>query len=299
MILNDIHDLPAAEERAVIINANTKVYTTLALLSALRYTGMPVLLIDCRSNDGSWEHFTGLMRRQAFDLLARPLQRHGAMLDWLFGNLKADKVLLIDSDLEILNGESLVFMRHFIAQPRTFGSGFVHGPTWLTTHPGAGYYQERMWIPFALLRTNYVREALQAGYTFLESMVYNDFAPWPWLARQLHKRFRNPRWANWKLTCLNPFKTSFHGLKPCYVYCDTGADVFQYLKYRRDLYYAGFPAHLAGKYATHLHGITRVALNPGQTNTVRPEEVIAPVRQRLNQEYGMTFPEAPQGGVRI
>ncbi len=54
-----------------------KLVTTLALLSALRYAGMPVLIIDCRSEDGSWEHFIKLMEAYDFDLLSAPLKKHG------------------------------------------------------------------------------------------------------------------------------------------------------------------------------------------------------------------------------
>src|SRR5215472_5401835 len=98
MRLESIRDLKAADAQAVIINAGTKHAATLALLSALRYAGMPVLLIDCESKDGSLEHFSRLMETHEFDLLSAPLKSHGGTLDWLFDVVPAEKVLLIDSD---------------------------------------------------------------------------------------------------------------------------------------------------------------------------------------------------------
>ena len=65
-------------------------------MSALKYANMPILLIDCESTDGSMQHFTRLMQRYPFDLLSAPLQNHGHTLDWLFLNVPAQNILLID-----------------------------------------------------------------------------------------------------------------------------------------------------------------------------------------------------------
>jgi hypothetical protein len=71
---------------------------------------MPVLVIDCESKDGSFEHFKAMMQSHSFDLLSAPLKPHGLTLDWLFASIQADNVLLIDSDAEILNGAILEIM---------------------------------------------------------------------------------------------------------------------------------------------------------------------------------------------
>lgn len=57
MLIQSLSDLAPEPERAIIINVNTKLVTTLALLSTIRHAGMPVLLIDCESTDGSLRHF--------------------------------------------------------------------------------------------------------------------------------------------------------------------------------------------------------------------------------------------------
>ena len=62
MLLQNLSELSYEAELAVIINVNTKLVTTLALLSVIKYASMPVLLIDCESNDGSLEHFISLMK---------------------------------------------------------------------------------------------------------------------------------------------------------------------------------------------------------------------------------------------
>ena len=99
MILSDLKYLATSHNQAVIINVGTRQVTTLALLSALRHAQMPVLLIDCESNDGSWDYFTRLMEDRPFDMLSAPLRQHGETLDWLFQNINCDNLLLIDSDL--------------------------------------------------------------------------------------------------------------------------------------------------------------------------------------------------------
>jgi hypothetical protein len=81
-------------------------------------------------------------------------------------NIPADKVILIDSDLEITNDAIISFMKDFIDDDRTFGTGFINGPGWLTDHKGLlehAYYQERMWIPLTMLETNLVCKALAVG----------------------------------------------------------------------------------------------------------------------------------------
>ena len=84
MLIKTLAELGARDEQAVIINVGTKLVSTLALASALRFAGMPVLVIDCESDDGSFAHFSALQSRLNFDLLAAPLRRHSAALDWLF-----------------------------------------------------------------------------------------------------------------------------------------------------------------------------------------------------------------------
>ena len=284
-------DLSSCGERAVIINAGTKVAATLALMSALRHAGMPVLVIDCERGDGSPGHFIRLMKTLPFDLLSAPLRKHGETLDWLFAEIPAEKVMLIDSDVEILDSEIVRFMRIFIDEPNVFGSGFVHGPCWIQAHPGIGYYQERMWISFTLLKTAPVRSALESGRSFRDRIVYNDFVPSRLLSRLLAARFRVPALRTLKLSCLNPFKETFYGHKPSYLYCDTGADLFQYLKYQRELHFAGFPAELHARHVLHFNGVTRLSMDRQDASGLKVKNAVYRIRERLERVYGTVLDE--------
>src|SRR5258705_5104219 len=235
MLLNRIEDLPHTDERAVIINCSTKEVSTLALLSTLKYAEMPVLLVDCESKDGSLEHFSELMNRFTFDILSAPLRGHGITLDWLFSTIKAEKVLLVDSDAEIIDPAILRFMREYIDEPSTFGAGFVNGPTWIDDLPGdpleGAYLNERPWMPLTMLKVKYIREAIAGGISFSARTIYNDFFFSEKLSRhvgRLRARFRSFR----SLKTPKLLRQSYYGHRPSVVYCDTGALMLQHLKYQ-------------------------------------------------------------------
>ena len=246
---------------------------------------MPIVVIDCESKDGSYEHFTALMKSHDFDLLSAPLKKHGATLDWFFETVPAEKVLLVDSDVEILSADVIRTIKSFIDEERVFGSGFVHGPCWLPELKGIGYYQERMWIPLTMLNVAFVRKALEAGCSFADKTVFNDFAASEFVSKLLALRFNNPSTKNWRLSWLDRFKESYNGLKPCYVFCDTGASVYQFLKYRQGLYFAGFPAELHERFVTHFHGVTRSLLDAEDANSTNLRDISEQVRARLLQVY--------------
>jgi glycosyltransferase involved in cell wall biosynthesis len=196
LIVSALNELPLADTRAVIINCNTRVVTTLALMSALERTNAPVLLIDCESTDGSWEWFSHLAQNYSFDLIKAPLQKHGATLDWLFANLRDEHVLLIDSDLEILDMNIVVQMRAAIQSAHCYGAGFLHGecifPLGAHTRIDAGRHMARMWIPFTLLKTKAVHEKLVTGVSFLQHREHLDI-PWSaWASRLAFIRHRFP-----------------------------------------------------------------------------------------------------------
>ena len=157
MLLESITQLEKRPEQAIIINVGTKEVSTLALVSALRYAAMPILLIDCESDDGSFQHFNELQSQLNFDLLAAPLRRHSGALDWIFSEIRSEKVLLIDSDIEILNDDIFVFMRRFIDGENVFGCGLIEGPNWMSGQQGFmrhGLFEERMWIPLTMLKVS-------------------------------------------------------------------------------------------------------------------------------------------------
>ena len=167
MLISDLTELAASPEVAVIINVDTKYVSTLALLSTLRYARMPVVMIDCESRDGSFAWFERLMADQEFYLMSARLRQHGETLDWVFNRIRAERVLLVDSDAEMLNDQILTEMRVKLeSSSQLYGAGYLHPAHWLERHyfsnlpisPGIGYYMERMWIPFTLLRVEAVEQ---------------------------------------------------------------------------------------------------------------------------------------------
>jgi len=294
MYLKRIEDVPHTEERAVIINCSTKEVTTLAVLSTLRHAEMPVLLIDCDSKDGSLEFFLDLMRRFDLDILSAPLRGHGVTLDWIFRTINAEKTLLVDSDAEILDPAILHFMHRYIDEPSTFGAGFVNGPTWIDDLPGdpleGAYLHERPWMPLTMLKVKYVREALAAGVSFSARTIYNDFFFSEKLSHQLCRlraRFPMFRW----LQTPQLLRKNFYGHTPSVVYCDTGTEVLQYLKYQRELAFVALPDKFHRRYVTHFGGLTRVALDQSNVATSKKILIRREVARRLREGYGIELSE--------
>jgi hypothetical protein len=291
MLIKTLAELGARDEQAVIINVGTKLVSTLALASALRYAQMPALVIDCESDDGSFEHFSALQNHLNFDLLAAPLRRHSAALDWIFREMPAQKILLVDSDVEILNAEIFTLMRQFIDEERVFGGGFIEGPNWMTDHPGFarhGYFEERMWIPLTMLKVDKVRAALAEGQSFGEQQVFNDFAPAPFVSRLMGSlRYRVPSLRERQFGWLDLFKESHRGLKPWLVWYDTGAALYRHLKYIADYQFVGLPAEFHPRFARHFSGVTNNKLNPGHDLGTSIDEIHSYVRGKLRDEYGI------------
>ncbi len=293
MLMRTLAELPERGEQAIIINAGTKLVSTLALVSALRFTGMPVLVIDCElpESDASFGHFNALMTRFEFDLIQMPLRRHSAALDTLFSEVPARKVLLIDSDVEILNGDLFALMREFIDEETVFGAGLIEGPNWMTNQHGFarhGYFEERMWIPLTMLKVAPVRTALGQGQSFAERQVFNDFAPSRHVSRIVGSlRYRFPALAERQLGWFDAFKESHHGMKPWLVWHDTGSELFRYLKYSAGYQFVGLPAEFHSRYARHFSGVTNNKLNPGLELGTSLNDVETYARARLGESYGI------------
>jgi hypothetical protein len=291
MLIRALADLEHRSEQAVIINAGTRLVSTLALASALKFAGMPVLLIDCESDDGSFEHFSTLMERLNFDLMTAPLRPHSLALDWIFKEIPVEKVLLVDSDVEILNARIFDLMRQFIDLERVFGAGFIEGPNWMNSQGGFarhGYFEERMWIPLTMLKVLPVRAAISKGNSFGERQVFNDFAPSRTISRVIGSlRYRLPSLRTRQFGWLDSFKESHHGLKPWLVWYDTGAELYRHLKYVADYQFVGLPAEFHSSYARHFSGVTNNKLHPGHHLGSPLEAINAYVREQLRTLYGI------------
>jgi hypothetical protein len=292
MIVDSISTLEPASCRAIIINVSTREVSTLAVLSALRYSTLPVLLVDLESTDGSWQHFSQLMASEPrLDLHSKPLEKHGFVLDKIFNETRDDKVLLIDSDLEILDPEIVSSMLKAISAPDTFGSGAIHGPAWLESENGfaekVGFYQERMWIPFTVLKTPVIKRALREGYSFENRWIPNELCSVPGLAKLLSFRFFIPGLKKVRLGFLRNTRKTYHHEKPNIICCDTGADLFCYLKYNCGLQFADFGIDSLLKLVHHYHGVTRRRIQRLHMQATAIDDVFSEVMKRLEEHYGV------------
>lgn len=242
--------------RAIIINHNTKLVTSLALLSALRYAGCPVTLIDCDSTDGSLEYFRSLQQKHSFELITAPFRPHGKTLDRIFRDTEEDALLLIDSDLELLNDGLMNFLNEEIKKENVYGAGFflnggiikpsdVGGDKWL----GILYYP-KPFTPIVAYKTAPIKQALQAGISFTHQDINNEF-------RLLPKRFY--------YRAKRIFKTGFRkkvcGHRPPRINYDTGARIHEYLTKKRYAF-SSLPYATQGRYFTHFQGMTRIIIDP-------------------------------------
>lgn len=315
MIAQQIAELAHAPVRAVIINCNTRLVTTLALLSALRHAKVPILLIDCESTDGSWDWFCELAAKHSFahhtfDMVKMPLRPHGKTLDRLLQEIRADKVLLIDSDLEILSPTIVADSIRAASESGIYGAGFLHAGEWIRGgHLPAsanGYYMERMWIPFTCLNVAPVRAALKAGNSFMHSRDYFEFPRSLLLSKALYARHRLPLLKNLELTFLHRFRKqpadhstpnstpnltptsgSNSKLSPAFCEYDTGARLHAYVRQTLKYKFTDFGMGLCASSVKHYHGITRATLSPGRDNATAPNSVLGEVARRLRDEYGV------------
>jgi hypothetical protein len=205
-------------------------------------------------------------------------------------------LLLIDSDLEIRNAEILNWMLKAIGSADVFGAGAVHGPTWLGSVHGmpekVALYQERMWIPLTLLKVQYIKGALEEGYSFINRWVPNELCSLPWLSKALSMRFFVPGFKKVRADFLRGTRRVYRNEQPNIVCCDTGADIFCHLRYDIGARFIDFGIEGVTKMAHHYHGVTRRRLNKRDRNAIAMDDIMSEVLQRLQHEYGVEL-EAP------
>jgi hypothetical protein len=292
-MLNKVRAVP---ELAIIINVETKYISTLALLGTLRHLKIPTLMIDCESQDGSFEWFQSLQEKHDFQLTRAPRRPHGLALDWIFQNIEADSVLLVDSDMEIVTGEMFQLMRIRLQENNVYGAGYFQQGGWLETHygtdqplaPGIGFYKGRPWIPFAMFRVEPVRLVLSAGESFSHVLLLNDVPQLAILSRLFWRRFRFDIFRRWRLGMLDPVRREYEGHKPSYVFCDTGARVHAALS-RKGLTFGDVGAAIPPWSIRHLQGVTRDRLQGPSTDACNATAIEPIVLKKLRTEYDLNF----------
>jgi len=203
-------------------------------------------------------------------------------------NIKANNVLLLDSDAEITDAS---FLRNkLLDEADTFGVRFVHWSSPMDNGSMRGYkflyYQEWMYIPCVLLKREKIREAIMSGCSFAAKKAYNDFPPTPFISRLLYYRFFFKFFQNHDIPLLKIFRRKYNDyFKPSIVYYDTGAEIYMYLKYKRGSDFIGLPMKYYGRYFNHYHGITRKLLNPRDANSADYQTSEEMMIERLRTEY--------------
>lgn len=294
MVVASLAELPPVDELAVIINVGlkTKHVATLALLSTLRYARVPAVVIDCEYPAG-FEWFKRMMQAQEFHLMRAQLKPHGETLDWIFRTARARRILLVDSDIEVLNTRMLDDMRSLLDRDASmYGAGFLHEGHWLPRHfntnlplaPGIGYYMGRAWIPFALLRTDRVREALSDGSSFMDALVINECMSMPVVSKLLWRRFRFAVFRKHRLDWMDRFRVRREGSYPAYLRYDTGAQIHEYLA-ARGYGFGGINAAHVPLSVSHLDGASRAAIHGDKYDSCRLSDAETIARDRLLREY--------------
>jgi len=311
MRIASLGDLEPTRSRTIVINVHTELVATRAVISAVEAAKEPVLLVNCEPTPASTGHFDLLAERYEFDVLEAPRRTHGAVLDRLFTELHDERLLLLDSDAELREPAFVAWMHEMLDRDRVFGAGFTEGPHEVPGHwfrpAGTVVYMERPWVPCTLLDVASVKEALVAGRSFCPRFVPNDLGTgrwasrfasarwgWPWggssrMFERLPTRLRD-RARSWHLDRLVPLRSRYYFvLRPSLVMYDTGADVYEHLRYTRGLLYAGLPIELAGDEVHHYSGVSRYALVGEMLDDTSPDaihdEVVAHLRDRYGYEW--------------
>ena len=250
-VVHSLAELPQVNRIALVVNCSTRIFTTLAVASLYRFSNFPALIVDCESTDQSFEHFERVfagIRRDVF-IFSLPLRPHGKTLDDIFSLIRIPEVLVMDSDIEILERDILESMDEALQEDRTsYGSGLLQKGGWMTPPfhkypPNVAWYNERMWIPLTLLRTARVVERLEAGDSFLASRDHDEIMGWPRLSRLLSHRFR-----------MRSRSSSSESAEPKILEWDTGSKVHGAMKM------VGRLSAIGDEYwasVHHAHGVTR------------------------------------------
>ena len=197
-VIHSLVELPPVDRVALVINCSTRVFTSLAIASLQSFSRVPTLIIDCESTDGSLEHFHKIFAKTAHEVfvLSMPLKPHGETLDAIFSLMSIPEVLLMDSDVEILDRDILESMDAALSsESKSYGSGLLQRGEWMTLpfhrYPrGVAWYNERMWVPLTLLRTAIVAKCVEAGHSFSAARDYVEVPGWRKLSHFMSHRFR-------------------------------------------------------------------------------------------------------------
>jgi hypothetical protein len=231
-LVSSLDELPSFDVVGIVINIDTRVFTTLAVASAARQLRIPLLLIDGYSSDGSYETLQMLDLPVESYLIRMSRRVHGLLIDLLMSELRAKRVLLIDSDVEVKSVDAFCAMMTSLdlaekTEAAVFASGYAHGDHDMTNDgmPHA-WFCRRPWIPFGLFDRSRCKQLISEGTSFAATEHGNEF-PIAFVARFFALRWKT-RWArSWRARWLEGALENRRGVRSAFYIYDTGALVFE------------------------------------------------------------------------
>jgi hypothetical protein len=262
-LISTLDELPSLETLGLVIGIDTRIFTTLAVASAARHLPIPLLIVDGYSNDGSFEALRELDLPVESWLIRMERRIHGVFIDKFVRELKTERLLLIDSDVEVeastaFNAMTTALSAAIAEGNDAFAAGCSHGDHTMENDgmPHA-WFSRRPWIPFVLLDRARCAALLDAGATFEVKFVGNEL-PLQGLANLLAKRAHFGFSKPWRFRFLTPLRRMRRGVRSALYVYDTGGLVFETAE-RHGLRFAEIGWDTMNASVVHYDGATRSA----------------------------------------
>ena len=272
--------------RVIIINVDTVAYTALAAASARQTMPFDITLIDCSRGEAQIQAAAKLAAQLDLDYRRWPLQTHGQTLDRLFDNTEADRLILLDSDAEILDARPMLHALEVDPGDHEYGIAWEQ-PTARATEAGLpiSLYMARPWIPFCAFTVRHVRELIADGASFEARRVDNDLLWLPSRIRRLISLRRHvPIIRKLDLDRFQSHQQTIDGETTPYFEFDTGAALHRTARARGlSLRRLSWDIHEATVF--HVHGGTRSKLHFWMRNHGARSEHLARAFHRLRSTY--------------
>jgi hypothetical protein len=237
-LISTLAELPKLGTLGIIISIDTRIFTTLAVASAARYLPVPLLIVDGYSNDGSFEVLRDLDLPGERWLIRMERRVHGLLIDKLVRELSVDRVLLIDSDIEVKTSAAFEAMAISLSANRgddhtTYAAGCSHGDHDMEKDgmPHA-WFCRRPWIPFVLLDRARCAELVSCVATFEVKFLGNEL-PLQSFANLLAKRAHFSVAKRWPFEFLAPLRKTRRGARAAFYVYDTGGLVYEVAESRQ------------------------------------------------------------------
>lgn len=261
-LISNLDELPEFDTVGIVIGIDTRIFTTLAAASAARHLRIPLLLVDGYSNDGSFETLEKLDLPVESFLIRMERRVHGLLIDKLMRELRAKRVLLIDSDVEVKSASAYQAMASAMNEAardekKMYGAGYLHGDHDMTNDgmPHV-WFPRRSWIPFALFDRALCVELLERDRTTFEAKRIGNEFPVQWIANLLLKRGHFAVTKGWQFNALKPLRKERRGARAAFYIYDTGALIHEAAE-QRGLGFGDIGYDLMAASVEHYEGATR------------------------------------------